>query len=172
MATGFALAHPYGNIRLMSSFAFNNSDQGPPQDCGNLVSPSILLNGTCGNGWVCEHRWRQIANMISFRNVAGNVPITWWWDNGNNQISFCRGNRAFAAWNGDDQDLNVRFHTCLPPGAYCDIISGQRIGNRCTGLTITVGADTGAQIVIPRNAEDGFVAIHVGPLVSIFVFLD
>lgn len=172
MATGFALAHPYGNVRMMSSFHFEHGDQGPPQDAaGNLVSPSILPDGSCGNGWVCEHRWRQITNMISFRNAAGNTPISWWWDNGSNQISMCRGNRAFAAWNNDYHDLNMRLRTCLPPGQYCDIISGQRVGNKCTGLNITVASDEGAQIIIPRNAEDGFVAIHVGPLVSLVIFL-
>ena len=74
MATAFMLAYPYGNPRVMSSFDFSDSDQGPPQDgSGNIVSPSINSDGSCGNGWVCEHRWRQIYNMIGFRNaVAGN----------------------------------------------------------------------------------------------------
>lgn len=53
MATAFKLAHPFGIKRMMSSFAFTHSDQGPPQDAnGNLVSPSINADGTCGNGWV------------------------------------------------------------------------------------------------------------------------
>jgi alpha-amylase len=76
MAVAFLLAHPYGYPRVMSSFDFNDSDQGPPQDDeGNIISPTINSDDTCGNGWICEHRWRQIYNMVEFRNVvAGNVP--------------------------------------------------------------------------------------------------
>lgn len=171
MATAWALAHPYGNVRLMSSFAFDahQTDLGPPQDSnGNIVSPSINADGNgCGNGWVCEHRWPQIANMISFRNAAENAPVSLWWDNGNNQISICRGNRSFAAWNNEHYDLNQRLNSCLPPGQYCDIVSGKRVGNTCSGIKITVEESGGAQIFIPQNARDGVIAIHVGPLVSI-----
>jgi len=167
MATAFLLAHPFGVTRLMSSFAFpaHLTDLGPPQDAkGNLVSPSIQADGTCGNGWVCEHRWRQITNMVAFRNAAGNNEITWWWDNGLNQISFVRGNKAFIAINNDLHDLNMRLFVGVPAGTYCDIISGQRVGDKCSGQTITVGEDKGAQIYIPRYAADGVVAIFDDPL--------
>lgn len=49
---------------------------------------------TCGGGWVCEHRWRQIYNMVRFRNTAQFQPVQNWWDNGNNQIAFSRGNKG------------------------------------------------------------------------------
>jgi alpha-amylase len=76
MAVAFMLAYPYGYPRIMSSFDFSNSDQGPPQDGdGNILSPIINSDNTCGNGWICEHRWTQIYNMVGFRNVvAGSVP--------------------------------------------------------------------------------------------------
>lgn len=65
MATAFHLAWNYGTPRIMSSFDFNGHDQGPPQDSnGNLVSPVINADGSCGGGWICEHRWRQMANMV------------------------------------------------------------------------------------------------------------
>jgi alpha-amylase len=74
MAVAFMLAYPYGYPRVMSSFSFNNSDQGPPQDGSeNILSPTINPNGTCGNGWVCEHRWRQIYNMVKFSNVVAGT---------------------------------------------------------------------------------------------------
>jgi alpha-amylase len=70
MAVAFMLAYPFGYPRVMSSFFFNDTDQGPPHyDNGTILSPTIN-NGTCGNGWVCEHRWRQIYNMVAFRNVV------------------------------------------------------------------------------------------------------
>lgn len=41
-AIAFMLAHPYGEPQLMSSFAFTNTEAGPPQDNnGNIISPSI-----------------------------------------------------------------------------------------------------------------------------------
>lgn len=41
-AIAFMLAHPYGEPRLMSSFFFENNQQGPPSDTKeNIISPSI-----------------------------------------------------------------------------------------------------------------------------------
>lgn len=169
MATAWALAHPYGNVRIMSSFRFDRESEvnmGPPQDAqGNLLSPTIRSDGTCDTHWICEHRWRQITNMIDFRNVAGNSPQSEWWTNGHNQIAICRGNRAFAAWNNElNIDLNKRLNTCLPAGEYCDIISGRRQKNKCTGMKVTVNVNGFALIQLLHNAEDGVLAIHVGPL--------
>ncbi|KAJ4444269.1 hypothetical protein ANN_06061 [Periplaneta americana] len=71
MAVAFMLAYPYGYPRIMSSYYFTYSDEGPPQDGnGTIISPSLNSDDTCGNGWVCEHRWRQIYNMVDFRNVV------------------------------------------------------------------------------------------------------
>jgi alpha-amylase len=49
---------------------------------------------SCGGGWICEHRWRQIYNMVRFRNTAASQTVQNWWDNGNNQIAFSRGNKG------------------------------------------------------------------------------
>jgi alpha-amylase len=91
MAVAFMLAFPYGYPRIMSSYFFNDTDQGPPRDVNdNILSPNIKCRtlsptfdrcGNCGNGWVCEHRWRQIFNLVEFRNfVAGTEycinPVT------------------------------------------------------------------------------------------------
>jgi alpha-amylase len=74
MAVAFMLAYPYGYPRMMSSFSFENRDQGPPHDANdNILSPTINNDGTCGNGWVCEHRWRQIFNMVEFSNVVAGI---------------------------------------------------------------------------------------------------
>ncbi|MBW3880965.1 alpha-amylase, partial [Neisseria meningitidis] len=81
---------------------------------------------TCGDGWVCEHRWRQIKNMAIFRNVVNGQPHSNWWDNQNNQVAFGRGDRGFIVFNNDDWDLNVTLNTGMPGGTYCDVISGQK----------------------------------------------
>ncbi|CAO1306626.1 unnamed protein product [Diamesa hyperborea] len=161
MATAFHLAFPFGIPRIMSSYSFTNTDQGPPQDSnGNLVSPSINADGTCGNGWVCEHRWRQITNMIKFRNTVRGTSVANWWDNGNNQIAFSRGNRGFIVFNGESSALSATLPTGLAGGTYCDVISGQKSGNSCTGSSITVGGDGRASFNLAGNAADGMIAIN------------
>jgi alpha-amylase len=74
MAVAFMLAFPYGCPRIMSSFFFDDPKQGPPHDSkDNILSPIIYSDGTCGNGWVCEHRWRQIYSMVEFSNVVAGI---------------------------------------------------------------------------------------------------
>ncbi|XP_045772516.1 alpha-amylase-like [Maniola jurtina] len=163
-AIAFMLAHPYGNPRLMSSYYFASSDQGPPSDDSeNIVSPSINDDDTCGNGWACEHRWRQIYQMVAFRNAVDKTDIQNWWDNGNKQIAFGRGDRGFVVINGDGADLNQTLQTSLPTGKYCDVVSGKKVGNRCSGRKIAVDMNSRAHFFVSQNAEDMHLAIHVGP---------
>ncbi len=147
----------------MSSFFFTNGDQGPPTDgTGNIRPPTFSgVACTVASGWVCEHRWRQIYNMVGFRNAVQGTNVANWWDNGNNQIAFSRGNRGFIVFNLESGTLNRSFQTGLPAGTYCDVASGTRSGNSCTGLSIVVNASGSATINLPGNAEDGYQAYHV-----------
>jgi alpha-amylase len=163
MATAFHLAWPYGIPRLMSSFDFENRDVGPPRDgAGNIVAPRFNADGTCNNGWVCEHRWPQISRMVGFKNVVGNGAVENWWDNGGNQIAFSRGNRGFIAFNGQfGVNLSSNLRTGLPAGTYCDIVTGNKVGNVCTGTSVVVGTNGIAAISLSSSALEGFIAIHV-----------
>lgn len=162
MAVAFMLAHTYGLPQIMSSFAFDFPDQGPPADSqNNIISPVINDDGSCGDGWICEHRWRQIYNMVNFRNIVNNSTITEWWDNLNSQVAFSRGNAGFIAINSDSYDLKTDIHTQLPAGTYCDIISGYIKDNTCTGKTVVVNSTGWAYIEILKNDEDGVLAIHI-----------
>ena len=127
---------------------------------GDIISPTILSNGQCGNGWVCEHRWLEVANMIGFQNVVKNESLTSWWDNNSNQIGFCRGHKGMIFLNGDSYDLISKFSTCLSPGTYCDVISGTKVGNRCTGKSVTIQEDGTATIQV--RSKTGILALHVG----------
>lgn len=161
MATAFHLAWPFGIPRLMSSFTFTDTDAGPPADGnGNLNSPTFNADGSCSGGWVCEHRWRQIYNMVEWKNVAENGAVENWWDNGGNQIAFSRGNRAFIAFNGQSGAFSQNLATGLSAGTYCELASGAKSGSSCTGNSIVVGSDGRANIYIASDAYDGFVAIH------------
>ncbi|KAJ8274425.1 hypothetical protein COCON_G00090500 [Conger conger] len=171
MAMGFMLAHPYGVTRVMSSFRWDrhivdgkdqNDWMGPPSYSNGSTKPvPINPDTTCGDGWVCEHRWRQIRNMVIFRNVVNTQPFSHWWDNGSNQVAFGRGNHGFIVFNNDDWPLDMTLNTALPGGTYCDIISGQKEGNHCTGKQVTVGSDGQAHFRINNMDEDPFIAIHV-----------
>lgn len=162
MASAFLLSWPFGIPRIMSSFAFSDSDQGPPADGnGNLLSPTFNADGSCGNGWVCEHRWRQIAHMVGFKNTVGSAGVANWWDNGGNQIAFSRGSYGFIIFNGDSANLSQNLPTGLPAGTYCDVISGARSGNSCTGISIAIGGDGRGTFNIASGASDGVIAIHV-----------
>lgn len=125
------------------------------------MSPKINeTDGQCLNGWVCEHRWPEIRKMIEFRRVVGSAPRISWWDNVKNQIAFCRGIRGFIAFNNEPVDMNEKLFTCLPTGTYCDVISGNKEGNSCSGGKIEVDDNGEAQITIPSSV--GVLAIHIG----------
>ncbi|XP_050018211.1 pancreatic alpha-amylase-like isoform X1 [Alexandromys fortis] len=111
MAVGFMLAHPYGFTRVMSSYRWTRNFQngkdvndwiGPPNNNGVIKEVIIKSDTSCGNDWVCEHRWRQIRNMVAFRNVVNGQPFSNWWDNGSIQVAFGRGNKGFIVFNNDD----------------------------------------------------------------------
>ncbi|XP_032674906.1 alpha-amylase-like [Odontomachus brunneus] len=161
MAVAFMLAHNYGNPRVMSSYDFQNFDDSPPADGNNnLLSPIIYPDNTCGNGRICEHRWRQIYNMVIFHNAVNGTTVNHWWDNGGNQIAFCRGERGFVAFNNERFDLKRSLFTCLESGIYCDVISGDLVNGKCTGKTIRVNKDHYADIEILTRDKDGVIATH------------
>jgi len=164
IANAFMMAWPYAFIQIMSSYNFvkSNDAQGPPSNNGaDTKDVTINADDTCGNGWICEHRWRQIYNMAGFRNVAGSDPVANWWDNGGNQIAFSRGDKAFIAINNENFAMDVTLKTGLPAGSYCDIISGNKINGSCTGKTIQVNSDGTARISIGYFVEDPQIAFHI-----------
>lgn len=163
MAQAFSLAHPYGIKRIMSSFAFERSNQGPPADKGeNILSPTISADGNCTNGWVCEHRWRPIASMVGFMNAVKDENVTSWWDNDGNQIAFSRGSKGFIAFNLDLDNIDeVLIKTDLSPGLYCDIITGERISNKtCSGKMLNVSEHGEVLINLPADDMNGIAATH------------
>merc|ERR1712107_230193 len=111
VAVAFMLGHDYGFKRIMSSYYFQDTDQGPPGG-----APASFPNA-CGNGWTCEHRWSSIMNMAQFANKVIGQPVTNW-DASGTTLGFARGNVGFLALG----DLGKEFNTGLPDGKYCDII--------------------------------------------------
>lgn len=146
LAVVFMLAYPYGYPQIMSSYAFSDSEQGPPGDRLGNTRP-VYENGVaqCFREWVCEHRNPAIAAMVRFRNATNSVfAVTDWWSNGNNQIAFSRGDRGFVVINAEAEPLTHTFQTQLPSGEYCNLLTGDRPhpspDTPCSGQPITVDA--------------------------------
>ncbi|WP_406044098.1 alpha-amylase family glycosyl hydrolase [Micromonospora sp. NBC_00898] len=158
LAEAFMLAWPYGVPQVMSSFAFTNSDQGPPADSGGATTAV-----SCGNGWVCEHRWRTTANMVGFRNTVAGTGVSNWWSNGSNQIAFGRNGKGYVVFNRDGGPLSRSFQTSLPAGTYCDVANGDVNGTTCTGAAYTVDASGQFTATVPAGA---MLALHIGAQVS------
>jgi len=163
MANAFMMAWPYAFVQIMSSYDFPLSQDwlGPPTNGGGDTKDVIIkADETCGNSWICEHRWRQIYNMAGFRNVANNQPVSNWWDNGGNQVAFSRGSKAFIAINNENYVMDVTLQTGMPSGQYCDIISGNKVNGSCTGKVVTVNGDGTLRANITNASEDPIIAIH------------
>jgi len=138
IGSAFLLGHEYGFKRIMSSYFFDNTDQGPP---GYPVN--------CFNGqWTCEHRWSSIMNMVQFANAVAGTGVENW-QGGQWNLGFGRGNKGFVAMGNADQE----YYTGLPDGEYCDIIRECR-------SKVTVSGGKGYFKVTQDN--DPVVAICVG----------
>ncbi|MES2178183.1 MAG: alpha-amylase family protein [Gemmatimonadota bacterium] len=147
LANVWMLSQPYGYPSILSSFAFSypsGNSMGPPSDAaGNtndVTCGASLETATIGQ-WVCEHRDPSIARMVGFRRIVAGTDVNHWWDNGGNAIAFTRGDRGFVALNRESAVLSQTVATGLPPGSYCDRISGGRSGAVCVGTTLVVEAD-------------------------------
>ncbi|XP_071800339.1 alpha-amylase-like [Asterias amurensis] len=168
MANAFMLAYPYGLTRVMSSFEFTEESDGPPTDeDGKTLPPVIETDGSCGNGWVCEHRWARIRNLVGFQNASAGQPLANFWSNGNQQIAFGRGDKAFIVFNNEGNLLSQKLPTGLPEGKYCDVYNGQFDPQLCTcsGPTITVDG-SGFALFELDNSDTQVVAIHTNALVK------
>lgn len=168
LANAFMLATQYGIPKIMSSFFFDNVMEGPPMDEENhITSKTITEDGLCEKPWICEHRWPQIKEMIKFRNVVGNSSLTNWADNGQNQVAFCRGKLGFIAFNNElSLNLKTTVKACVPPGKYCDIMTGGKMNNTCVGDEIVVDEDGKVEIFISWEKEVPVVAIHVESMIE------
>jgi alpha-amylase len=59
----FTLAYPYGYPQVMSSYLYERHGDGAPRQ--PVHGPDGRLNCGMDGPWVCQHRWQEIANMVS-----------------------------------------------------------------------------------------------------------
>lgn len=155
LANVFMLAYPYGYPKVMSSYEFNgDTDAGGP---GVAVHDGNNVNCTAAL-WQCEHRRAMIAGAMQFRNhTNGDWSVRHWWDNGNNQIAFSRGELGFVAINRENTAMDNTLQTGLAPGRYCDVLTGELSNAHCTGRIVEVDANGFAAVQL--EAMDA-IAIH------------
>jgi len=163
------LGPPHDNAHKSVLQAGDYADAGAWTTRRVWVSEGGKPRNTCSDAdskWMCEHRWRPIANMVAFRN---NTLAAWrvdnWWDNGNNQIAFGRGNLGFVVINKEDSTLDRTFQTGLRAGRYCNAWDSELVNQACTGSVITVNADGTARFqVSPWNAAAIYVGNQIPPI--------
>ncbi|XP_037031656.1 alpha-amylase 2-like isoform X2 [Bradysia coprophila] len=167
MANAFLLAYPFGTIRLMSSYNFSEYDiqQGPPMDENEkILSVTLDDDGNCENGWICEHRWKPIVQMVNFRVNVHGTSITkrrvfdW------NTVGFCREDKGFIVFTSRNFSSLVGnlIFVCVPEGKYCDVIAGYDENGNCLSI---VDVDSESEAILFKTEgsnNNGILAVHVG----------
>jgi alpha-amylase len=97
--------------------------------------------------------------MAAFRRVVAGTAIVEWWDNGANAIAFSRGDKGFVAINNETTALTATVETSLPPGTYCDRLTGGLVGSSCAGTSVLVDAGGMVQLDLPARTS---IAIDAG----------
>uniref|UniRef100_A0A1B0EY83 alpha-amylase n=1 Tax=Lutzomyia longipalpis TaxID=7200 RepID=A0A1B0EY83_LUTLO len=162
LALIYMLAVPYGHPIIMSSYEFKDVNSGPPMDANqNIVSPTINPDGSCGSGYVCQHRWTPVSSMVAFSNNVGDAPVTNVWTNGQNQLAFARDGVGFVAINSNAETLDVSVQTGLVGGVYCNVLGGPIVDGTCAGQTVVVGDDGIAAITITTQDNLGAIVLDL-----------
>jgi alpha-amylase len=158
LANVWMLAEPYGYPSILSSYAFDcpaGNSTGPPSDANgnsNALTCSSSLETALIGQWVCEHRDPYLRNMVSFRRAVAGSNVNHWWDDGANAIAFSRGDQGFVAINNATAAVTATIGTGMPPGTYCDLLTGGLIGSACAGISVVVDAPGTVQLTLPARS--------------------
>nr|MCU0626082.1 alpha amylase C-terminal domain-containing protein [Gemmatimonadaceae bacterium] len=165
LAQVWILGQAYGYPSILSGYAFSRPggrDLGPPSDgSGNTrpVACPASIDQAAPDGWVCEHRDPVVRTMVAFRRTVAGTDTRLLWDDGAMATAYSRGDRGFVAVNANATQLDRTIPTALPPGRYCDVLTGGRTGTTCAGTVVTIDAAGTATVQLaPLTA----LAIHSG----------
>ena len=157
VANVWMLAQPYGYPSILSSYAFSRpaeNSMGPPSDASGWTLPvacaSSLETPTDGQ-FVCEHRDPYILRMVAFRKLVAGTDVNHWWDDGANAIAFSRGAKGFVAISREGTAVNATVATGMPPGTYCDLLTGGISGSSCAGTSVVVDSTGSVQLNLQPN---------------------
>ena len=107
-------------------------------------------------------------NMALFHNRTEGQPVSNWWDNGNNQIAFSRGDKGFVAINNESGSLVASVQTSLPAGEYCKPPGGN---DYCSGGYVTVDGSGRASLNVPGMKAAAIIASCTRPALRRFTVL-
>jgi alpha-amylase len=127
LAQIFMLAWPYGYPQLYSGYQFNDKEAGPPLGADfrtlDVFDSQNQHSLVCKAPWTCEHRLREVAAMVNFRNLTDKAfHVDHWWSNGQDLLAFSRGTYGFVAINSSKNKITRSFATSLSAGSYCNIL--------------------------------------------------
>ncbi|KAI8903128.1 glycoside hydrolase superfamily [Gorgonomyces haynaldii] len=155
-AVAFNILYPFGLPIVHSGFGFQFRGGEPnreipvtaPYDAatGLISSIPITANNTCGNGWLCQHRWSDVFPLAKVRTFMGkglNAPVTVI-SAGRNQIYWSVAGRGFVAINSAQgsvasEDMIVSLSTGLKQGTYCNMVYARNVNGKCVlwpGVTL------------------------------------
>lgn len=123
LAQIFMLAWPFGYPQLFSAYQFEDPEAGPPLD-DQLRTQAILdSRNHCQAPWTCEHRLKEVAAMVDFRNQTDQAfSVNNWWSNNKDLLAFSRGQYGFVVINYSHKTVTRDFSTGMTRGTYCDIL--------------------------------------------------
>ena len=157
VANVWMLAQPYGYPSILSSYAFTcpaENSMGPPSDANGwtvaVTCASSLETATDGE-WVCEHRDPYLRGMVAFRKLVAGTDVNHWWDDGANAIAFSRGAKGFVAISRESTVVDTTLTTGMPPGTYCDILTGGLVATACAGTAVAVDSTGAVHVHLASN---------------------
>ncbi|WP_102510258.1 carbohydrate-binding module family 20 domain-containing protein [Sanguibacter massiliensis] len=139
LANAFMLAWPYGSPSVYTGFQFTDKEAGVAGSTSSDVPSAKCSNSV----WTCTHAKPEITGMVKFHNAVAGTSVTNWWDNGNNQVAFGRGDKGFLVLNNEASPATRTYKTSLPAGTYTDVVSA-------TGKTYTVNGSGEFTATVPQ----------------------
>ncbi|KAI8905815.1 glycoside hydrolase superfamily [Gorgonomyces haynaldii] len=149
-AIAFNILYPYGLPIVHSGYGFQYRGGEPTRELpvsapygpdGLILSVPRFANNTCGNGWLCQHRYSDVFPLVRVRNYLadglGYKPKINTNGPGSNQIWWNVPGKAFVVINsaqgnrGSAEDMIQTLDTGLPAGTYCNMVYGFASGNTC-----------------------------------------
>lgn len=167
LANVFMLSYPYGYPQVMSGYNFSNHDMGPvgqPYKGFELNPSNCSSDPTAAGKWDCVHRDNRVANMVGFRNYTAASPLLKWSADGDNRISYSRGNKGFVAINNTADFWQKTFSTNLPDAKYCNVVASNapETGICPTSAQVNVVNGQASLTIAPNSA----IALHFGAIVQ------
>ncbi|GAA1867557.1 carbohydrate-binding module family 20 domain-containing protein [Myceligenerans crystallogenes] len=149
LANTFMLSWPYGSPTVYSGYEFTDKDAGVPGSTNTTVP-----DASCDGAFTCTQRLTEIKGMVGFRNEVTGTPVTNWWDDGANHISYGRGSEGHVAINNTGSSVTRTYQTSLPEGTYCDVVASGDCSRK-----LTVNGSGQLTATLPAY---GALAVHIG----------